>query len=123
MEPVADRPRIPEDYGIPTDTEGLLPWSYVAGRLADAKHYWLSTVTPSGAPHTRPVDGFWLDGRLYFGGGAEVALATQPGAEPQGVREPGGWRAGGYPARERDGEARRPGARGASLRDVPRQVR
>ena len=72
MEPVATRPRLPEEYGVPTDTETLLPWSYVDGRLAEAKHYWLSTVTPGGAPHTRPIDGFWLDGRLYFGGGAEV---------------------------------------------------
>jgi len=73
MEPSADRPRIPEDYGVPSDAEGLLPWSYVVERLTESKHYWLSTVTPSGAPHTRPIDGFWLDGRLYFGGGPDVA--------------------------------------------------
>lgn len=72
MEPVAARPQLPEDYGVPTDPEGLLPWSYVAGRLADASRYWLSTVTPGGAPHTRPVDGSWLDDRLYFGGSPEV---------------------------------------------------
>lgn len=72
MEPVASRPRFPEEYGVPADTERLLPWSYVDDRLAEAKHYWLSTVTPSGAPHTRPIDGFWLDGRLYFGGGSEA---------------------------------------------------
>ena len=83
MEPVATRPRLPEEYGVPTDTEGLLPWSYVAGRLADAKHYWLSTVTPGGAPHTRPVDGFWLDGRLYFGGGAEVAWRRNLERDPR----------------------------------------
>ena len=69
MEPVASRPRFPEDYGVPKESEGLLAWSSVAERLAGAKHYWLSTVTPGGAPHTRPIDGFWLDGRLYFGGG------------------------------------------------------
>ena len=73
MEPVAARPQLPEDYGVPEDVEGLLPWSYVAERLADARHFWLSTVTPSGAPHTRPIDGFWLDDRLYFGGGSEAA--------------------------------------------------
>lgn len=68
MKPVAARPRFPEEYGVPTDTERILSWSYVDGRLAEARHYWLSTVTPSGAPHTRPIDGLWLDGRLYFGG-------------------------------------------------------
>ena len=33
MEPVASRPRVPEDYGVPTTTEGLLPWSHVVERL------------------------------------------------------------------------------------------
>ncbi|MFN2489071.1 MAG: hypothetical protein ABR529_04920 [Actinomycetota bacterium] len=28
-EPTADRPYIP-DYGIPTDTKGMLPYSYAA---------------------------------------------------------------------------------------------
>ena len=72
MEPVASRPRIPGDYGVPADSESLLPWSYVAGRLTESKHYWISTVTRGGAPHTRPIDGFWLDDRLYFGGGPKV---------------------------------------------------
>ncbi len=72
MGPVPSRPRIPEDYGVPTNTEGLLSWSYVAGRLTESKHYWLSTVTPDGLPHTRPIDGFWLDDKLYFGGGSDV---------------------------------------------------
>ena len=72
MGPTPSRPRIPEDYGVPTDIEGVLPWSYVAGRLAESKHYWLSTVSPGGLPHTRPIDGFWFDDKLYFGGGPEV---------------------------------------------------
>ncbi len=72
MEPVASRPQFPEEYGVPADTERLLPWPYADDRLAEAKHYWLSTVTPGGAPHTRPIDGFWLDGRLYFGGGSDA---------------------------------------------------
>ena len=88
MEPVATRPRLPEDYGVPTDTEGLLSWSHVDRRLTEAKHYWLSTVTPDGAPHTRPIDGFWLDGRLYFGGGCRGSLAPQSQWESQGMREP-----------------------------------
>ena len=72
MEPVASRPLIPEDYGVAEDSRGLLPWSYVVDRLTEAKHYWISTVTRGGAPHTRPVDGFWIDERLYFGGGPKV---------------------------------------------------
>lgn len=53
-------------------TRGSFPWSYVAGRLAESKHYWLATGTPDGPPHTRLVDGFWLDEKLYFGGSPEV---------------------------------------------------
>ena len=68
MEPEASRPHIPEDYGVPADVDGLLPWSYVIERVTVSKHYWLSTVTPGGAPHTRPIDGFWFDDRLYFMG-------------------------------------------------------
>ena len=60
--------KVPEDYGVPVHAEGLLPWSDVAERLTEPKHDWLATVTPDGAPHTRPVDGFWLDNRLYFDG-------------------------------------------------------
>ena len=73
MEPVASRPVIPETYGVPSGTDGLLPWSYVVGRLTESKHYWLATATPGAVPHTRPVDGFWLDGRLYFSGSPETS--------------------------------------------------
>lgn len=83
MEAVATRPQLPEDYGVPTDTEGLLPWSHVDRRLAEAKHYCLSTVNPNGAPHTRPLDGFWLDGRLYFGCGAGAAWRRNLNRNPK----------------------------------------
>jgi nitroimidazol reductase NimA-like FMN-containing flavoprotein (pyridoxamine 5'-phosphate oxidase superfamily) len=65
--PVASRPHIP-GYGIPKDKKGLLPWTHVTGRMAEAKHYWISTVGPDGRPHATPVDGLWLGDRLYFGG-------------------------------------------------------
>jgi nitroimidazol reductase NimA-like FMN-containing flavoprotein (pyridoxamine 5'-phosphate oxidase superfamily) len=68
MEPVASRPRVPEEYGVPSDADGLLPWSYVRERMETAEHYWLSTVGTDNGPHTRPVAGMWLDDRLYFGG-------------------------------------------------------
>jgi hypothetical protein len=65
--PVASRPHIP-GYGIPKDRKGLLPWSHVTERMMKAKHYWISTVGPDGRPHATPVDGLWLQDRLYFGG-------------------------------------------------------
>lgn len=65
--PTPSRPMI-LDYGIPSDETGLLPWSHVTARMASALHYWVCTVSPDGCPHATPVDGLWLDDRLYFGG-------------------------------------------------------
>jgi hypothetical protein len=65
--PSASRPHIP-GYGIPDDPTGTLPWSHVRDRMTAALHYWVCVVSPSGRPHITPVDGLWLDDRLYFGG-------------------------------------------------------
>jgi hypothetical protein len=59
---------MPAEYGIPTSTDGLLDWAHVDERMAAAKHYWLATVTSAGEPRSTPVDGLWIEGRLYFGG-------------------------------------------------------
>ena len=72
LEPRAGRPRFPADYGIPKDTRGMLPWSFVEERMAKAANYWVSTTRPDGAPHVRPVDGVWLEGVLCFGGSPET---------------------------------------------------
>lgn len=85
MRTIAGRPEIPEVYiGSEGWRGGLLPWSYVEERLSAAKHYWLATVTPKGLPYTRPIDGFWLDDKLFFGGSESARwrrnLADNPGA-------------------------------------------
>lgn len=72
VEPRAGRPRFPADYGIPKDTNGMLPWSFVEARLTKAANYWVSTTRPNGAPHARPVDGVWVEGALCFGGSPET---------------------------------------------------
>lgn len=66
------RPQLPAEYGLPKHNKGLLPWSHVSERMAQAKVYWISTVDPHGRPHATPVDGLWLDDRLYFGGSQET---------------------------------------------------
>lgn len=66
-EPVVSRARLPAAYGAPQDSP-LLQWPNVAQRLAEALHYWVSTVDTSGVPISRPVDGNWTDNALYFGG-------------------------------------------------------
>jgi nitroimidazol reductase NimA-like FMN-containing flavoprotein (pyridoxamine 5'-phosphate oxidase superfamily) len=80
--PAASRPRIPADYGIPKDAKGLLPWSHVTERLTHAMHYWVCTITPDGRPHATPVDGLWLDDRLYFGGSPETRWRRNLAARP-----------------------------------------
>ena len=70
--PSVGRPNIPAEYGIPKDNKGLLPWSHVVERMAQAMHYWVSTVSPDHHPHVTPVDGLWLNDRLYFGGSPQT---------------------------------------------------
>jgi nitroimidazol reductase NimA-like FMN-containing flavoprotein (pyridoxamine 5'-phosphate oxidase superfamily) len=69
-------------YGIPRDRKGLLSWSHVTERMAEAKHYWVSTVSPDGRPHSTPVDGLWVDDRLYFGGYPQTRRHRNMAANP-----------------------------------------
>jgi hypothetical protein len=80
--PSVSRPRIPAEYGIPKNNKGLLPWSHVTGRMTQALHYWICTVDTHGRPYVTPVDGLWLNDRLYFGGSPKTKrnrnLITNP---------------------------------------------
>src|SRR5262249_36468659 len=69
--PKASRPHMP-GYGVPKDKKGLLPWSHVTERMAEAQTYWICTVSLGRRPHATPVWGVWLDDRLYFGGGPQT---------------------------------------------------
>jgi hypothetical protein len=64
--------RFPSEYGEPKAEDGLLDWSFVELPLRDAFNYWLASVSPSGRPHVRPVDGVWVNGALCFGGAPET---------------------------------------------------
>jgi hypothetical protein len=68
LEPIADRPHLPEGYlsGPP------LPWKWAEARLLEARNYWVCTVTPRGAPRARPVWGVWLDDAVMFSTGALI---------------------------------------------------
>ena len=72
IEPVAERASMPPEYGVPTHDEGLLAWSDVEPRWVDAPVYWLATSGPGGVPRVRPLDGLFVDGRLYVGGSPET---------------------------------------------------
>lgn len=62
------RPRTTAAYGVPKHSKGLLAWSHVQERMTNAKVYWVATASPDGKPHATPVDGMWVDDKLYFGG-------------------------------------------------------
>jgi PPOX class probable F420-dependent enzyme len=66
VQPQADRPRFHPSYEVPSDTDGLLPWSWATERLVAARNYWLSTTRPDGRPHAMPIWGIWDDGALWY---------------------------------------------------------
>jgi hypothetical protein len=76
VEPVADRPDMPEGYlgAAP------LPWSWAEEQLVDARSYWVTTIGADTRPHVRPVWGVWLDGTVQFSTGARHAanIARDP---------------------------------------------
>lgn len=76
------RPVTEESYGIPTRAEGMLPWAFVAERLASDRVYWLTTVRPDGRPHARPVWGVWLDDTFHCGGGERTRWVRNVAANP-----------------------------------------
>lgn len=77
-----DRPTMPEGYGIPTSSTGLLSWSEVEARLIAATQYWLATVRPDRRPHVVPRWGVWLDGRFFYDGAPTTRHARNLAENP-----------------------------------------
>jgi nitroimidazol reductase NimA-like FMN-containing flavoprotein (pyridoxamine 5'-phosphate oxidase superfamily) len=77
------RPRVAPVYGVPKHTRGLLDWAHVQARMADARVYWICTASREGKPHGTPVDGVWMDDRLYFGGDPGTRRNRNLDANPQ----------------------------------------
>ncbi|MDX1383699.1 MAG: pyridoxamine 5'-phosphate oxidase family protein [Thermoanaerobaculia bacterium] len=70
-DPEGRRAQLPEAYGLKEDSR-VLPWSHVRERMTAAKHYWIATASAAGSAYCRPVDGIWLDDKLWFGGSPEA---------------------------------------------------
>jgi hypothetical protein len=66
--PSRDRPQMPDGYGVPDSSDGLLDWSDVEARLVTAPQYWMATTRPDGRPHVVPRWGVWVKGRLWYDG-------------------------------------------------------
>ena len=86
---VADRPYMP-GYGISTDPDLLLPWSFAERRLTEAHNYWVATTCPDGAPHVAAVWGVFVDGAVCFSTGARSRKARNLAADPRCVVTPEG---------------------------------
>jgi PPOX class probable F420-dependent enzyme len=67
---------------VPANT---LSWPEVAARLAAARTYWLSTTTPSGAPHAAPVWGVVTGQVLYLYSERRTVKARNLAADPRVV--------------------------------------
>lgn len=77
------RPETEDSYGIPSKTEGMLSWDYVADRMSDDRNYWITTTRPDGRPHARPVWGVWIDSTFYCGGGNQTRWARNLATNPE----------------------------------------
>ncbi|HET6312697.1 MAG TPA: pyridoxamine 5'-phosphate oxidase family protein [Chloroflexia bacterium] len=82
LAPHADRPEMPEGYGIPKSIEGVLPWSYVSDMMSNALNYWIGTTRPDGRPHAVPIWGVWVDESLYFECGPNTRRGRNLAANP-----------------------------------------
>ena len=65
-----------------TDT---LTWAEVAGRLSEARTYWLGTTGRSGAPHAAPVWGVVVGQTLYLYSERSTVKARNLAADPRFV--------------------------------------
>jgi nitroimidazol reductase NimA-like FMN-containing flavoprotein (pyridoxamine 5'-phosphate oxidase superfamily) len=82
--PVADRPYAP-GYGIvgPDEGKGLLPWTWVAGKMETSRTFFLATMYAGKTrPHVMPVWGVWLEQAFYFSTGRTSRKAQNLAKNP-----------------------------------------
>lgn len=89
-----DRPYGMDDYGVPEDLDGVLPWAWALERLVEARNFWVATADASGRPHALPVWGAWVDAgepaddapttdRFWFSCATDARKARNLAANPQ----------------------------------------
>lgn len=79
-EPRRSRPRL-AGYGVPSEDEGMVEWSWASGQLAGAHNYWLATS----GPHASPVWAVWDGATLVFTCGATSRKARAIARDPHVV--------------------------------------
>jgi PPOX class probable F420-dependent enzyme len=84
-EPVASRPGFPVGYGIRSEREGMLDWSWAEERLEASRNYWVGTVRSDGSPHAAPVWGLWIEGAVVFSTSPESRKGRNLARDPRVV--------------------------------------
>jgi pyridoxine/pyridoxamine 5'-phosphate oxidase len=84
-EPRRSRPDFEPGYGISTEAEGMLSWSWAEERLAASRNYWIVTSSADGTPHAAPVWGVWADGAVYFGTNPRSRKGVNLARDPRAV--------------------------------------
>jgi len=74
-------PQFPKGY-VDNPTSSLT-WEYIVQRLTESKNYWLCTVRQDGRPHSVPLWGVFINGRLYYDGSPETRHAKNILLNPQ----------------------------------------
>jgi len=82
---IVERPGMPAGYGIRTDADGQLPWSWVEERLLTSRNYWVCTTRADGRPHAMPVWGVWVDDALLFSSDPSSVKGRNLAARPDAV--------------------------------------
>ena len=83
-QPRADRPFAP-GYGIvgAKEGKGLLPWAWIAKKMAGCRTFWLATIHAGQArPHVMPIWGVWLDDAFFFSTGRKSRKGQNLAANP-----------------------------------------
>ena len=88
--PPAERPAMPDSYGISQAAAGMVPWDEVQRKLTAARNYWISSTRPDRRPHAAPVWGLWLNflntgSALYFSTDAQSVKGKNLTANPEVV--------------------------------------
>lgn len=70
-------------YGISTDDDGMLPWSWAEEKLVGSRNYWVATVWPDARPHVMPVWGVWDGQGLWFSSSLRSRKVRNLQADPR----------------------------------------
>lgn len=81
---------MPNGYGVPDSTDGLLTWPEVELRLKSSVNYWMATTRPDGRPHVIPRWGVWMDGRFWYDGSPDTVHVQNLNHNPACVLHPEG---------------------------------